>query len=204
MDNNNFEIDINNNNEPYKFVKEFFIDREFEEVEGGEYNEEGFYVTLEGSFWDPDGDYHNRYGFDRYGGTYDLNKCYIPGDGWIEEYQCYKEDLHLHENDQEIINEILNDRLEESCSNAQRVLNMLDFEEEQITTPNTNFNSQMKNKLQINSTHNSNIKSIPFEGFQSAKKLLMSNNKAAAEKGMDIDIDVDFKDTHLNQENIIN
>jgi hypothetical protein len=177
-------IDINENNkEKYIFDKDFFIEREFEEVEGGVYQEDGFYVTPEGSFWDIDGDYFNKYGFDRYGGIYDKYKDYIPGEGWLEELQCYKEDLL--ENDEETIKEILKDRFEESCMNAQEVLNMLEYEESHKDNENTNFNSEVKSKLENFSLMNSNTHST---------KKLMSNNK------MDMDIDNDYKDSNQNQQ----
>ena len=177
-------IDVNENNkEKYTFDKEFFIERDFEEVEGGLYQEDGFYVTPEGSFWDPDGDYFNKYGFDRYGGIYDQYKDYIPGEGWLDEYQCYKEDLH--ENDEKVIKEILNDRFEESCMNAQEVINMLEYEDGQKYNENTNFNSEVKSKMQNISLLNSNNHSINKQG---------NNSK------MGMDIDIEYKDSHQNQQ----
>jgi len=152
----NMDIDFNiNNNEKYVFDKEFFIERELEEVDGGVLHEDGFYVTPEGSFWDPDGDYFNKYGFDKYGGIYDQYKVYIPGEGWLEDYQCYKEDLQEHDVNE--INEILNDRFEESCMNAQEVLNMIEYEDGFKDNENTDYNSAIKSRGQNNSLMNSNV-----------------------------------------------
>lgn len=70
-----------------------FKDRSFEEVPGGKYDDEGFYRTPNGSFWDPSKVYFNREGFDDHQGRYDEKMTYIPGPGWVEEYMCYEDEL---------------------------------------------------------------------------------------------------------------
>ncbi len=72
---------------------ENFVDREFEEVEGGKYDERGFYKTPNGSFWDPDQTYFNREGFDNHGGRYNEEYEYVPGPGWVDEYMCYEDEV---------------------------------------------------------------------------------------------------------------
>lgn len=67
-------------------------DREFKEVSGGRYDDNGFYITPNGSFWDPDGVYFNREGLDKHGGYYDDNFEYHPGRGWIPELMCYEDE----------------------------------------------------------------------------------------------------------------
>ena len=58
----------------------------------GKFDDDGFFNTPNGSFWDMDGEYFNRHGFDIHGGKY-INKLdYIPGPTWIEELGCYPED----------------------------------------------------------------------------------------------------------------
>lgn len=74
-------------------------DREFEEVEGGRYNNEGFYITPNGSFWDPDGVYFNREGLDRHEGYYDKNLEYHPGKGWIPHLMCYEDEMKKKQGD---------------------------------------------------------------------------------------------------------
>ena len=59
----------------------------------GEYDDEGFFTTPNGSFWDPDGVYFNREGYDKHGGYYDDNDEYIPGKGWNEVNNCYEDEL---------------------------------------------------------------------------------------------------------------
>jgi hypothetical protein len=80
--------------------KEKFVERRFEEVEGGYYDEYGFYYTQNGSniiaykgFWDADGIYFNRDGVDKHGGRYDDNWKYIPGRDWDVKNQCYKDEI---------------------------------------------------------------------------------------------------------------
>ena len=69
-----------------------FVERPFQMVAGGEYDEMGFYYTPDGSFWDPDGVYFNREGLDKHGGYYDDQLEYHPGPGWIEELMCYEDE----------------------------------------------------------------------------------------------------------------
>ena len=54
--------------------------REIPEVKGAEYDELGFYNLPDGSFYDPDGHYFDKDGYDEYGGYYDDDNIYIPGD----------------------------------------------------------------------------------------------------------------------------
>jgi hypothetical protein len=69
-------------------------DRDFEEVEGGYYDNNGWYYTPNGSFWDENGTYFNREGLDKHGGTFDEYGVYIPGPGWNEELGCYENELN--------------------------------------------------------------------------------------------------------------
>lgn len=48
-------------------------------VEGAEYDDYGFYNLPDGSFYDPDGHFFNQNGFDEFGGYYDNNNIYVPG-----------------------------------------------------------------------------------------------------------------------------
>ena len=73
--------------------KKIFVERIFHDDIEGEYDDQGFFNTPNGSFWDPDGVYFNREGFDKHGGYYDENNIYIPGKGWDEENNCYKDEL---------------------------------------------------------------------------------------------------------------
>lgn len=185
----NMNIDLSNNQQfQYVFEKEYFVERDFEEVEDGNYNEDGFYVTPDGSFWDPEGDYFNKYGYDKYGGTYDQYKVYIPGDGWLEEFQCYQEDLN--QNDEEKIREILNDRFEESCMNTQEVLNMMEFEDR---GENHNLNQ--------NTSFNSNLNSVQKSQHFNSQSKNSHNNQ------MDIDLKENqsqyHSNSHIKNENLI-
>ena len=70
---------------------ENFKDRSFEEVEGGKFDDKGFYRTPNGSFWDPNEIYFNRKGFDNHGGRWE-NDEYVPGPNWLEEHMCYEDE----------------------------------------------------------------------------------------------------------------
>ena len=86
------------NNTEFKNSKKYTNNRDFEEVEGGEYLENGFYVTPNGSFWDSDGVYFNKEGYDRHEGYYDKEYEYHPGRGWVPHALCYEDELENSEN----------------------------------------------------------------------------------------------------------
>ena len=78
-----------------KPTKKTFVERIFQDDLEGEYDDEGFFTTPNGSFWDPDGVYFNRDGYDKHGGYYDdATDEYIPGKGWDEQNNCYKDELN--------------------------------------------------------------------------------------------------------------
>ena len=63
-----------------------------------------FFITPNGSFWDPDYVYFNREGFEKNGGHYDNNGEFISGKGWDKENNCYeseKEDYDENEDENE-------------------------------------------------------------------------------------------------------
>jgi hypothetical protein len=74
-----------------------FQDRDFEEVEGGYYDNNGNYMTPNGSFWDENQIYYNRDGFDKFGGIFDEYGTYYPGQDWNDELCCYNSVLANHE-----------------------------------------------------------------------------------------------------------
>ena len=78
-----------------------FVEREFNEFVEGEYDDQGFFNTPNGSFWDPDGVYFNREGFDKHGGYYDDNNEYQPGEGWDETKNCYIDEINDYDYDDE-------------------------------------------------------------------------------------------------------
>ena len=69
-----------------------FKEKEFEETPGGQYDSYGFYRTVNGSFWDPDGVYFNKDGVDKHGGKYDNKYEYLPGPGWLSDFMCYDDE----------------------------------------------------------------------------------------------------------------
>eukprot|EP00347_Sterkiella_histriomuscorum_P019932 403339751 len=60
--------------------------KEVKEVEGGLYDDDGFYILPDGDFYDPDGYYFNKEGFDEFGGSYD-GIFYIPGEKNKHEFE---------------------------------------------------------------------------------------------------------------------
>ena len=79
---------MKNSHPGHKFIERVFTD----DIEG-DYDEDGFFITPNGSFWDPDGMYFNRQGYDKHGGYYDdSNGEYVPGKGWDHVNNCYYDD----------------------------------------------------------------------------------------------------------------
>ena len=79
-----------------------FIEREWNESIEGSLDEDGFFVTPNGSFWDSDKVYFNREGYDKHGGYYDDDLNYIPGEGWDHIKGCYKDEIpkeNFHKDD---------------------------------------------------------------------------------------------------------
>ena len=72
----------------------------------GEFDEDGFFTTPNGSFWDMDGEYFNHFGFDIHGGKYIDKLDYIPGPGWIEELGCYPEDKDKYQKEDDLDDDI--------------------------------------------------------------------------------------------------
>ena len=81
--------------------KKPFVEREWTEDTEGKYDEDGFFVTPNGSFWDQDYVYFNREGFDKHGGRYDQNGEYIPGEGWDDELNCYESEKEQYDKEKE-------------------------------------------------------------------------------------------------------
>jgi hypothetical protein len=58
----------------------------------GKLDDLGFFRTQNGSFWDYDDEYFNRYGYDIHGGSYNSECEYLPGPTWLSDLGCYPED----------------------------------------------------------------------------------------------------------------
>ena len=72
---------------------EEFLERNKEETEDGFYDDRGFYTTPNGSFWDENDTYFNRFGFDKHGGRYDDYGVYFPGKNYNFDYNCYEDEI---------------------------------------------------------------------------------------------------------------
>ena len=76
-----------------------FVEREWTEEIEGHLDNDGFFITPNGSFWDPDYVYFNREGFDRHGGRYDEKGEYVPGPGWDDNLNCYESEKEENNSD---------------------------------------------------------------------------------------------------------
>lgn len=68
-------------------------------MEGGWYDELGFYNLPEGGFYDPDGYLFNKEGYDEFGGYYDERGFYHPGEKNKHEFEQYAADYEDDEDD---------------------------------------------------------------------------------------------------------
>jgi hypothetical protein len=65
--------------------------RQVKEVEGAYYDEMGFYILPDNKgFYDPDGFLFDEKGFDQFGGYYDNDGLYHPGEANKHEFPDYK------------------------------------------------------------------------------------------------------------------
>ena len=74
---------LKNKGQPLKFEQAKVVckkPREIPSVPGGVFDDMGFYNLPDGSFYDPDGYYFDREGYDEFGGHYDSENRYIPGE----------------------------------------------------------------------------------------------------------------------------
>ena len=165
--------------------KKEFIDKPFKECEGGYYDNNNFYITPNGSFWDPDGVYFNNEGYDKHGGFYNENLEYQPGKGWIPELMCYEDEnfnnnYDEEENDDEILEEMYdNKNLDELFNNEDKKEKKKDFKEidknnnrdfskkEEVISPDLLFNNIPDDKI--------------------PKKVLNDSNKVIVEKKIEVD-----------------
>ena len=78
---------------------EEFLERTKEETEDGFYDDRGFYTTPNGSFWDENETYFNRFGFDKHGGRYDKYGVYLPGKNYNFDFNCYEDEIDKKNNE---------------------------------------------------------------------------------------------------------
>ena len=113
-----------------------FVEREWNEGIKGEYDEDGFFITPNGSFWDPDYVYFNREGYDKHGGRYNDNGEYIPGKGWDNENNCYEsekeDDFDEFDEEEEGFNKNFNIGNEEAIDDLEDDLFDIDINEDNI------------------------------------------------------------------------
>ena len=86
--------------------KKPFVEREWSEDIEGKLDDDGFFITPNGSFWDQDYVYFNREGFDKHGGRYDENGEYIPGEGWDDNLNCYESEKEDYNNEKDDDNDL--------------------------------------------------------------------------------------------------
>ena len=80
-----------------------FVEREWTEDIEGHLDDDGFFITPNGSFWDPDYVYFNKEGFDKHGGRYDDKGEYIPGPGWDDILNCYESEKEENDDDDDFV-----------------------------------------------------------------------------------------------------
>ncbi len=113
----------------------------------GKFDDDGFFTTPNGSFWDMDGEYFNRYGYDIHGGKYIDKLDYIPGPTWIEELGCYPEDKDKYLKDEDLNDDMDMEQFEGDGDliNDMNMLNIKDDTKEENKNKNKKDNDK-KNK----------------------------------------------------------
>ena len=113
----------------------------------GKFDDDGFFTTPNGSFWDMDGEYFNRYGYDIHGGKYIDKLDYIPGPTWIEELGCYPEDKDKYLKEEDLNDDMDMEQFEGDGDliNDMKMLNVKDDIKEENKNQNKKENDK-KNK----------------------------------------------------------
>jgi hypothetical protein len=73
----------------YKPIVGVSISKEEIDKQKGTYDEDGFYILEDGSFYDTYGYWFDSNGYDEFGGYYDEDGYYNPGFDYAEEYYHY-------------------------------------------------------------------------------------------------------------------
>ena len=106
----------------------FYEPQPFEEVEGGEYDDNGFYRLPGGDYYDPDGVYFDKDGKDKYGGFYDKEFNYHPSKEYEDMVQAIQDEHCLLEQlGQEVEEE--EDVIEEDSKENKESMNETEFED---------------------------------------------------------------------------
>ncbi len=90
--------------------KDSFIERQWTEDNKEEYDNDGFFITPNGSFWEPDGVYFNRDGVDKHGGKYNDKGEYVLLQSEIEDFDEQEIELGhqvMKENDDENLDDVV-------------------------------------------------------------------------------------------------
>lgn len=74
--------------------------KEIPTIDGAEFDDLGFYNLLDGSFYDPDGHYFNKDGYDDLGGYYNDDNIYVPGEKASHMFNQDDGDYDPFENDE--------------------------------------------------------------------------------------------------------
>ena len=133
----------------------------------GEYDEDGFFTTPNGSFWDMDGEYFNRFGFDIHGGKYIDKLDYIPGPTWIEELGCYPEDRDKYKKEEDINDEMEDDKDLEMFEGDEELIKEMDKinVKDDINDKNIDDNKNKKDNKKKENKKNKKNKKKKEESF---------------------------------------
>lgn len=111
-------------------------------------------------FWDPDGYYFNREGYDKHGGYYDDNHEYIPGQGWDYVNNCYpdeNENEHLDAFYEDLEDDLGEDEFTHyDVNDDYGEFKDDDFDDENVKTYNNynNHNYNQRNNRNYNNDQN--------------------------------------------------
>ena len=121
----------------------------------GKFDDDGFFTTPNGSFWDMDGEYFNRYGYDIHGGKYIDKLDYIPGPTWIEELGCYPEDKDKYLKDEDV-NDDMDMDMEQFEGDGDLIndMNMLNIKDDTKEENKNKKDNDKKNKDKKNKNKN--------------------------------------------------
>ena len=149
-------MQYSNNTTPSKSIP--IKDRDFEEVDGGYYDHNGWYITPNGSFWDENGTYFNREGMDIHGGFFDEYSNYIPGPDWNPDLCSYNEKENLKMSDSIKIK--INEKLEEELIDDYEYYEKYFSNTDKIDVHNDEINDYSNLPLRESYSHENEARNI--------------------------------------------
>lgn len=161
-----------------------FHERNLSDADDASEDENGFMRTPNGSFWDSQGEYFNREGFDKHNGFYNKYGEYVPGPGWDEKKLMYTDDeqfIFVGEENVKKTDEEKIIKLKEQEDKDRKVINEVNDLKENPLPEDDDYVENVEEKEDLEE-ENEEIKRLIKEATQNQKKEEELNKEEEMEK----------------------